>query len=163
MSAIARFFVVAGDRISAVMAAATPGRKGWFSAPRDLFDAVLHENARALEGFDWSGSAFNTLDLYFESRRGFMYSSFGDSAMSRELSQARGSDWLLISSANAARLRAELEAIQFDASDVRAFITDEHGPFVPQEEVMAVEAALTALKAWLAEVKSGSVGLLSIG
>jgi transposase InsO family protein len=39
----------------------------------------------------------------------------------------------------------------------------EHGPDDAMEEAAAVGAALTTLKAWLAEVSPGSVGLLSVG
>jgi hypothetical protein len=46
---------------------------------------------------------------------------------------------------------------------VTAFVASEHGRDGPEEEAMAIQAALTTLKAWLAEVSLGSVGLLSVG
>jgi hypothetical protein len=112
---------------------------------------------------------FGTLDLYLESRHGFMYVNFGDAATSRQLSKARGSDWLVLSATSAAELLAALDSVECVAGDVTAFIASEHGPDDPDdpdgtaEEAVAVQAALATLKAWLAEVSPGSVGLLSVG
>jgi hypothetical protein len=128
-----------------------------------LFPEILRASGRELETFAWSGWAFNTLDLYLESRHGFMYVDFGDAAISRQLSKARGSDWLALTSASSVQLLAALNAIECEASDVTAFVASEHGPDDAGEEAEAVHAALTTLKAWLAEVPPESVGLLSVG
>jgi hypothetical protein len=56
-----------------------------------------------------------------------------------------------------------VDRIECEASDVTAFVASEDGPDSAVEEAAAVQAALTALKAWLAELSPGSVGLLSIG
>jgi hypothetical protein len=106
---------------------------------------------------------FNTLDLYFEIRHGFMYANFGDAPTSRKLSQARGSDWLVLPAASAIELLAALDVVECEAGDVTAFVASERGPDGAEEEGMAVQAALTTLKVWLAEVSPGSVGLLSVG
>ena len=78
MSAIASFYVVPGDRINGSVAAATPAPDGWFRSARNTFGDVLRGSGRELVTFDWSGWAFNTLELYLESRRGLMYPNFGD-------------------------------------------------------------------------------------
>jgi hypothetical protein len=106
---------------------------------------------------------FNTLDLYLESRHGFSYANFGDAAISRQLSQARGSDWLVLPATSAAELLAGLAGVECEAGDVTAFVASEHGPDDAADEATAVQAALTTLKAWLAEVSSATVGLLSVG
>jgi hypothetical protein len=106
---------------------------------------------------------FNTLDLYLESRLGFMYANFGDAHTSQQLSQARGSDWLVLPAASAVELLAALDGVECPADDVTAFVASEHGPDGTEEEAAAVHAALATLKAWLAEVSPGSVGLLSVG
>jgi hypothetical protein len=163
MSAIASFFVVPGERLTDIVAAATPAPAGWFRPARDAFRGVLRSSSRELETFAWSGWVFNTLDLYLESRHGFMYGNFGDAAASRQLSEARGSDWLVLPAPSAARLLAALDGVEGETGDVTAFVICEHGADGAAEEAVAVQAALTALKAWLAEVPPGSVGLLSVG
>jgi hypothetical protein len=62
----------------------------------------------------------NTLDLYLENRHGFMYSNFGDAAASRQLSKARGSDWLFIPASSAIELLVAVDRIECEASDVTA-------------------------------------------
>ena len=163
MSAIASFYVVPAERLSDIFAAATPASGGWFRPARDTFWGVLRGAGRELETFTCSGWVFNTLDLYLESRHGFRYGKFGDAARSLQLSKARGSDWLVLPSASAAELLAALDGVECEASDVTAFVASEHGPDGAAEEAVAVAAVLTTLKAWLAEVSPGSVGLLSVG
>ena len=163
MSAIASFYVVPGERLTDIVAAATPGAGGWFRPARDKFWEVLRASGRELETFDGSGWVFNTLDLYLESRHGFMYVNFGDAAASRQLSEARGSEWLVLPAASAAELVAALDAVECETGDVTAFVASERGPDSTAEEATAVQAALATLKAWLAEVSPGSVGLLSVG
>jgi hypothetical protein len=163
MSAIASFYVVPGDRLTDILAAATPDPRGWFRPERDQFPGVLRGSGRELETFAWSGWAFATFDLYLESRHGFMYVDFGDAVASRQLSQARGSDWLVLPAESAVRLLAALDGVAGEAGDVTAFVVSEHGPEEAVQEAVAVRAALTTLKAWLAEVPPGSVGLLSVG
>jgi hypothetical protein len=163
MSAIASFYVVPAERLTDIVAAATPAARGWFRPARDMFREVLLGSGRELETFAWSGWVFNTLDLYLENRRGLMYVNFGDAATSRRLSKARASEWLVLSAASAAELLAALDGVECEADDVRAFVASEHGPDGAAEEVVAVQAALTTLKTWLAQVSPGSIGLLSIG
>ena len=163
MSAIASFYVVPSERLTDILAAASPAPGGWLRPARDTFRGVLRVAARELETFGWSGWVFNTLDLYLESRHGFMYAKFGDDAASRQLSKARGSDWLVLPAASAAELLAALNGVECEAGDVTTFIESEHGTDGEAEEAVAVQAALTTLKAWLAEVSPGSVGLLSVG
>jgi hypothetical protein len=163
MSAIASFYIVPGERLTDIVAAARPVSGGWFRPPRDTFWSVLRGSGRELETFAWSGWVFNTLDLYLESRHGFMYGNFGDAAASRELSRARGSDWLVLPAASAVQLRAALDGVDCEVGDVTVFVTGEHGPDGAAEEAVAVQAALTTLKVWLADVSPGSVGLLSVG
>ena len=163
MSAIGSFYVVKDERLTEIFAAATPASRGWFRPARDTFWNVLRGAARELETFAGSGWVFNTLDLYLESRHGFMYGKFGDADASRRLSKARSSDWLVLPAASAAELLAALDGVECEASEVTAFVASEHGPDGAAEEAVAVQAALTTLKAWLAEVSPGSVGLLSVG
>ncbi len=163
MSAIAKFYVVSSNRLTDIIDAAKPVSGGWFRAARDNFSSVLKDAARELEAFAWSGWVFNTLDLYLEDRHGLSYPEFGDAAMSRQLSKARGSDWLVMPAASAARLLAALETIDCEANDVTAFVATERGSDLAEEEVAGVGAAFAALKSWLAEIAPGSVGLLSIG
>src|SRR5580704_8449036 len=163
MSAIASFYVVPGDRLTDILAAATPAPGGWFRPTRDNFPGILRGSGRELETFAWSGWAFATFDLYLESRHGFMYVDFGDAGVSRQLSQARGSDWLVLPAESAVRLLAALDGVECEAGDVTAFIISEHGPDEAAQETVAVQAALTTLKGWLDELSPGSVGLLSIG
>ena len=82
---------------------------------------------------------------------------------SRQLSQARGSDWLVLPAASVRELLTALGGVECEAGDVRAFVASEHGPDGAEEEAVAVQAALTTLKAWLTEISPGSVELLSIG
>ena len=163
MSAIASFYVLPAERLKEIFAAAPPAPRGWFRPARDTFWDVLHSVARELETFGWSGWVFNTLDIYLESRHGFMYANFGDADASRQLSKARGSDWLVIPAASAGELLMALADVKCEDSDVTAFIASEHGSDGAAEEAVAVQAALTTLKAWLAEVSPGAVGLLSVG
>ena len=163
MSAIASFYVVPGERLSEIVAAATPAPGGWFRPARDTFWSVLRSAGRELEKFLWSGWVFDTLDLYLESRHGFMYAKFGDAAATEQLSKARGSYWLVLHAASAAELLSALNGVRCEGSDVTAFVASEHGPDGAAEESDAVQAALTILKAWLAKESIGSVGLLSIG
>jgi len=163
MSAIASFYVVPAERLTDIVAAATPAPGGWFRSARDTFPAVLRGSGRQLETFAWSGWVFNTLDLYLKSRHGFMYDNFGNAAYSRQLSTARGSYWLVLPAASVANLLAALDGVECEAGDVTAFVASEHGAEGAVEEAVAVQAALTTLKAWLAEVLPGSAGLLSIG
>ena len=163
MSAIASFYVVPDERLTDIIAAATPVPGGWFRPARDEFWDVLRSSGRELDTFAWSGWVFNTLDLYLENRHGFMYANFGDAPTSRQLSQARGSDLLVLPLAAAVELPAALNGVECEAGDVMAFVASEHGRDGPEEEAMAIQAALTTLKAWLAEVSLGSVGLLSVG
>jgi hypothetical protein len=163
MSAIASFYVVPHERLTDIVAAATPTRGGWLRPAHDTFRDVLRGSGRQLQTFAWSGWVFNTLDLYLRNRHGFVYDKFGDAAASRQLSKARGSDWLVLPAASAAELLAALDGMECEAGDVTAFVTNEHGKDGAAEEAVAVQAALTALKTWLAEVSPGSIGLLSVG
>jgi hypothetical protein len=163
MSAIASFYVVRDEGLTDILAAATPASRGWFRFSRDTFPNVLRAAGRKLEAFACSGWVFNTLDLYLESRYGFMYSNFGDAAGSRQLSKARGSDWLVLPAASAADLLTALANVVCETKDVAAFVESEHGAGDTAQEALAVQSALTTLKAWIAEVSPGSVGLLSIG
>ena len=163
MSAIASFYVVPNERLIDIFAAATPAPRGWFRPARDTFWDVLSTASRELETFAWSGWVFNTLDLYFESRHGFMYGKFGDASASRQLSKARGSDWLVLPAASAVELLAALNDVVCDTNDLTAFVASERGPDGAAEETVAVQAALSTLKAWLSEVSLESTGLLSVG
>ena len=163
MSAIASFYVVQDERLTDIIDAATPVPGGWFRRARDTFWDVLRGSGRELETFACSGWAFNSLDLYLESRHGLIYANFGDAPRSRQLSQARGSDWLVLPAASVGELLTALGGVESEASDVTAFVASEHGPDGAEEEAVAVQAALTTLKAWLAEISPGSVGLLSVG
>ena len=163
MSAIASFYVVPDERLTDIFAAATPTSGGWFRPTRDTLPGVLRSAGRELATFAWSGWVFNTLDLYIESRHGFMFGKFGDAAASRQLSKARGSDWLVLPAASAAELLAVLDSVECEGSDLTAFVANEHGQDGAAEEAVMVKAALTTLKAWLADVSPGSVGLLSVG
>ena len=96
MSAIASFFVVPDERLTDIVAAATPAPGGWFRPARDNFRGVLRSSSRELETFAWSGWAFATFDLYLESRHGLMCANFGETALGEQLSKARGSDWLAV-------------------------------------------------------------------
>jgi hypothetical protein len=49
------------------------------------------------------------------------------------------------------------------SGDVTGFLASEHGPDGVAEQASAVQAVLTTLKVWLAEISPGSVGLLSVG
>jgi hypothetical protein len=84
MSAIALFYVVPDERLTDIIAAATPVPGGWFRPARDEFWDVLRSSGRELETFAWSGWVFNTLDLDLENRHGFMYANFGDAPTSRQ-------------------------------------------------------------------------------
>ena len=121
------------------------------------------ERPRQLETFGWSGWVFNDLEMYLENRNGFTYSKFGDDDASRQLSKARGSDWLVLPAASAAELRAALDGVTCEAGDMKTFFSSEHGPDNVAEGAAAVQAALTILKTWLAEVSPGSVRLMSVG
>jgi hypothetical protein len=128
MSAIASFYVLPAERLTDIVAAATPAPGGWFRPARDTFWNVLRGSGRELETFAWSGWVFNTLDLYLESRHGFMYANFGDGATSRQLSQARSSDWLVLPAVSAVELLAALGGVECEAGDVTASVAGEHGP-----------------------------------
>ena len=163
MSAIASFYVVPESRLPEVVAAATPVPRRWLQPARDTFWEVLRGSSRELEPFTaGSGWAFNTLDLYLEDRH-FMYAAFGDGATSDLLSKARGSYWLVLPSAAAAQLLEALNRTDLHLSDLLTFITSEHGSKQASEEAAAVQAALTTLKGWLAQVPAGTTGLLSVG
>ncbi len=125
MSAIAAFYVVPGKRLTDVVAAATPAPGGWFRPARDTFRDVLRGSDRELETFAWSGWVFNTPDLYLGSRHGVSYADFGDAATSGKLSEARGSDWLILPAAAAAELLAALAGVECEAGDVTAFVATE--------------------------------------
>ena len=163
MSAIASFYIVPTERLPEILAAATPQPGGWFRTPRDNFREVVNSAGRALETFGWSGWVFNTLDLYFESRRGFMIQKFGDAAATELLAKARGSHWVVLPSAGARDLLAAIEAAPVEPADLTAFVVEEHGPDGADEETVAVQSALTMLKSWLHEVAPGTVGLHSVG
>ena len=70
---------------------------------------------------------------------------------------------VFIPASSAIELLVAVDRIECDASDVTAFVASEDGPDSTAEEAAAVQAVLTALMAWLAELSPGSVGLLSIG
>ena len=163
MSAIASFYVVPDERLTDVVAVAAPSAGGWFRRRRDNFWDALRGAGRGLETFAWSGWVFNTLDLYLESRHGFMFDNFGDADSSALLSKARGSYWLVFPASSARELLLALDAVECETGDLTAFVAGEHGPDDAADEAVAVQAALVALKAWLAEVAPGSIGLLSVG
>jgi hypothetical protein len=165
MSAVASFYLIPDSRLPDVLAAATPVAAGWFRSSRDAFPEVLRGSGRELDPFAaGSGWVFNTLDLYLEDRHRFMFGTFGDATISDPLSKARGSYWVALPAvAAAAGLLAALQRIDFNLADLVAFITSEHGPDDAAEEAAAAQAAMTALKAWLAQVSPGVTGLLSVG
>jgi hypothetical protein len=163
MSAIAAFYVVPAERLTEIVAAATPARGGWFRPPRDTFWDVLRGSGSELGTFAWSGWVFNTLELYLEDRHGLTYANFGDDATSGQLSRARGSNWLVLPRVSAAELLTALDGVECETGDVSAFVAAEHGPDDAADEAVAVQAAVTILKTWLAEVSPRSIGLLSVG
>jgi hypothetical protein len=83
-----------------------------------------------------------------------MYANFGDVPLSRQLSQARGSNWLVLPAASAVELLAALNGVECPAGDVTAFVANEHGPDDAMEEAAAVGAALRS--GALMPVKVGS-------
>ncbi len=85
---------------------------------------------------------FNTLDLYLEIRHGFMYANFGDAPTSRQLSQARGSDWLVLPAASAIELLAALDVVECEAGDVT--VGDLEGPRSIESDPPAPTRASTA-------------------
>jgi hypothetical protein len=163
MSAIASFYVVPAERLPDIVVAAAPVKSGWFRRSTDKFWRVLHDIGRELEPFAGSGWAFNTLDLYLETRHGFMFDRFGDPDASDCLSRLRGSYWLVLPQDRTVALLAALATVPRDPEGLAVFLRDEHGTDAVDEEVAAIEAALTTLRAWLAEIPLGSVGLLSVG
>lgn len=162
MSAIASFHVVPAARLSDIIAAAAPVQRGWFRRGRDEFRDALLSASRKIETFDGSGWVFNTLDLYLESRGGFMLGNFGDISASRQVSEARGSYWLVLPAAAAVELLRAVDRVECESADVTAFVASEHGADGCEEEAKAVQTALATLKGWLAEVSPDSVGLLSV-
>jgi hypothetical protein len=162
MSAIASFYVVPDEGLTDIIAAATPAAGGWFRRKQDSFWDTLRGTGRMLETFAWSGWVFNTLDLYLQHRYGFMSDNFGDDA-SAQLSKARGSYWLVLPASSASELLLALNAVECETGDVTAFVASEHGPDDAEDGAAAVQAALATLKAWLAEVAPGSIGLLHVG
>jgi hypothetical protein len=115
MSAIVSFYVVPGERMADIVSSATPAPGGWFRPARDTFPNVVRGAARELETFAWSDWVFNTLDLYLESRHGFIFANFGDAHTSRQLSPTRGSDWLVLPSASVVELPAALDGVEYEA------------------------------------------------
>jgi len=163
MSAIASFYLVPDARLPEVMAAATPAPGRWLKPARDTFWEVLRGAGQELEPFTaGSGWVFNTVDLYLRDRR-LVFDRYGDEAASNLLSKARGSYWLVIPSTGAAQLLEELNQVELSLSELVAFITSEHGSAEAAEEARAVEAALPTFKRWLAQVRTGTTGLLSVG
>ena len=163
MSAIAAFYLVQGERLGDIVAAAAPAPRGWFRPARDTFWDLLRATSHQLQAFEWSGWVFATLDMYFQSRHGVIFDRFGDATASRQLSDARGSSWLVLPAASAAELLTALGAVECATADVTAFVAGEHGAHEAAAEAVAVQAALAALKTWLAAVSPGSVGLLHVG
>jgi hypothetical protein len=163
MSAIASFYVVPDERLADIVAAATPAAGGWFRRKHDAFWETLRGTGRGLETFAWSGWVFNTLDLYLDHRHGFMSDNFGDADASAQLFKARGAYWLVLPASSASELLLALNAVECETGDVTAFVAREHGSDGAADEAVAVQAALVALKAWLADVAPGSIGLLSVG
>jgi hypothetical protein len=163
MSAIASFYVVPDKGLTDIIAAATPTVGGWFRRKQDAFWETLRGTGRGLETFAWSGWVFNTLDLYLDHRHGFMFDNFGDADASAQLSKPRGTYWLVLPASSASELLLALNAVECETGDVTAFVASEHGSDGAADEAVAVQAALVALKAWLAEVAPGSIGLLSVG
>jgi hypothetical protein len=163
MSAIASFYVVPSERLPEIVAAATPEKASWFRRSEDRFRATLHNLGRELDAFDWSGWAFNMLDLYLRDAHGIVYDGFGNTLAGTQMSEARGSYWLVLPGPSAAALRMALDMIEPDRADLLALIVSEHGPDEAEEEAEAAQAAFVRFKGWLAEVTSTEVGLLSIG
>jgi hypothetical protein len=164
MSAIASFYVVPAERLPDIVVAAAPSKIGWFrAAPTDKFWRILRDAGRELEPFAWSGLIFNTLDLYLETRHGFMFDRFGDADASDCLTRLRGSYWLVLPQDRADALLAALATVCADREALAAFLRDEHGTDTVDEEVTAIETALTTLRAWLAAIPPEWLGLLSIG
>jgi hypothetical protein len=163
MSAIASCYVIPAERLPDIVAAAPLPASGWFRRPSDRFWDVLRGASRELESFAGSGWVFNPLDLYLESRHGLMLDDQGDAASSAALSSARGSHWLVLPETEAATLRAALADVRCETPDVTEFVVSEHGADDADDGARMVQAALATLKAWLSEVRSGQVGLLSIG
>ena len=163
MSAIASFYVVPSERLPEIVAAATPEKGGWFRRPEDRFRATLRSLGRELDAFDWSGWAFNMLDLYLRDAHGIVYDGFGNTLASTQMSEARRSYWLLLPGPSAAALHMAFSSIELQRTELLALIVGEHGPDEAEQEADAVEAAFLTLKGWLAEVTATEVGLLSIG
>lgn len=163
MSAIASFYVVPTERLTDIVAAATPAPAGWFRQPRDTFWDTLRGASREPQTFGRSGWVFNTFDLYLENRHSFMLDHFGDTAATEQMTKARGSYWLVLPAASAAELLAALDGVACETADATSFVESECGPSGVAEGVAAVQDALATLKGWLPEVTEGSVGLLNIG
>jgi hypothetical protein len=92
-----------------------------------------------------------------------MFGAFDDTTTTDLLSKARGSYWLALPPLAATRLLDVLQQIDLNLPDLVALITSERGPKDAAEETMAAQAAVTALKMWLAQVSPGVTGLLSVG
>ncbi len=100
------------------------------------------------------------LDLYLRDAHGIVYDGFGNTLAGTQMSEARGSYWLVLPGPSAAALRMALDMIEPDRADLLALIVSEHGPDEAEEEAEAAQVATASwrFQGWITEVTATEVG-----
>jgi len=172
MSSIASFFIIEVTRLEALRKAAQqpvgvdpqrPSLLGSKSADwRDPLAQFLHDDARELDRFAWSGSVMVAVEQYLRSLNVDLFGS-ADQELSNFLSSARGGSWIVIFRHDGAYALAQiLTGLATTSLAINTYI--DHGDDLPDDfPENGIREGLATLKYWLSQIQVSQAGLLSVG
>jgi hypothetical protein len=162
MSQIATLQIVPESSIAAIRAAAEPQKAGWFRKSKDVFWDTLHDIAPDVLNLDWSGYAMFVLFEFLREKRGFNFAGVDDHRLAEFLSKARRSYFAVFDSDVAGAFASKLETAILSEVELAAFANHFSGTD-DADAGKSLLGAAQSLKAALAQVRHGSIGLLHVG
>jgi hypothetical protein len=162
MSQIATLQIIPDSSIAAIRAAATPQRAGWFGKTKDVFWETLHKLGPDVLNLEWSGYAMIVLFEFLREQRGFDFAKVDGHPLADFLSKSRGSYFAVFDPEVAQAFSQRLPSANLSDSELAKFANE----FSETDEADAGEPLLGAAKSLamaLAQVKTGSFGLLHVG
>ena len=127
----------------------------------DNYPEFLKINCTELEIFQYSGNAFNGLDLFLDTK-GINYFTSGLQNESDKISELRSTSACIYDHVKASALILSLKEINILEKELSEFIEEEYG-VSDSEALDAILASLKILKKWLSSIKEDEFGLLEIG
>jgi hypothetical protein len=162
MSQIATLHVIPESFAAGLRAAAEPRKTGWFGRAKDRFWETLTATAPDVMNFEWSGYAVIMLFEFLREQGGFDLTRADEHPLAQFLSKARSSYFAVFEPDEARAFVEKLSATELKESELAAFANDFSGTN-DADAGKSLLGAAESLRAALARVREGTLGLLHVG